>query len=156
MVEDSKERYGNFPLTEGEQKGILISDDEIEELRAKGSKCLVGRLGIAKKIDKEAFKTLLTRIWQTMGRVFFKEIQDNLWLFEFTEDSDKRRVLEGQLWSYDRTLLILNEFNGKTPPSQMEFTHTPIWVQVHDMSLGCMNHGMGLKISELQWAHSRT
>jgi hypothetical protein len=88
-----------FPLTEGEQRGIDVSDEETEVLRSKGSKCLVGRLGVAKEFNKEAFKSLLVRIWRTMGRVFFKEIQENLWLFEFAEESDKQRVLDGRLWS---------------------------------------------------------
>jgi hypothetical protein len=77
---------------------------------------LVG-LEIQKKINKEAFKTLLLRIWRTIERVFFKEIQDNLWLFEFDEESDKKRVLDGRPWCYECTLLILNEFDGRTPPS---------------------------------------
>jgi hypothetical protein len=115
--------------------GITIGDEETEDLQVKGSKCLVGRLGVPKKLNKEAFKSLLLRIWRTMARVFFKEIQDKLWLFEFDDDSDKKRVLEGQPWCYERTLLILNEFDGKTLSSQMEFNSTPIWVQIHDMPL---------------------
>jgi hypothetical protein len=52
-------------------------------------------LGVAKKIHKEAFKAILIRIWRTLGSVFFEEIQENLWLFEFSYENDKRRVLEG-------------------------------------------------------------
>jgi hypothetical protein len=98
------EAYGGFhksSLTDGEQKGIEISYLETENLRAKGSKCLVGRLGVPKKIHKEAFKSLLVRIWCTVGKVFFKEIQENLWLFKFSEDSDRQRVLDGRPWCYD-------------------------------------------------------
>lgn len=137
-----------FPLNIGEQKVISISDDDIEEFRSKGLRCLIGRLGEAKRIKKEAFKSVLTRIWRLRGNVFFQEIQENLWLFEFSKDKDQWRVLEGRLWSYDRTLLVLNEFDGKTPPSQMEFNHTPIWIQIHDMPLGCMNRAVGKKIGE--------
>jgi hypothetical protein len=83
MAEEGGEQYGRYPLTKGELQGIPIGDDETENLRTKGSKCLVGRLGVPKKLNKEAFKSFLLRIWRTTGRVFFKEIQDNLWLFEF-------------------------------------------------------------------------
>lgn len=51
--------HGKFPLTEGKQQGIEIGDEVTTDLRVKGEKCLVGRLGVAKKINKEAFKTLL-------------------------------------------------------------------------------------------------
>jgi hypothetical protein len=93
------ERDGILPLTKGEKQGISIGDDEIEDLRIKGSKCLVGRHGDGKKINKEAFKSVLTRIWHIRGHLFFKEIQDNLWLFEFSDEEDQRRVLEGRPWS---------------------------------------------------------
>lgn len=55
----------------------------------------------------------------------FKEVQDNVWLFEFLEIEDKKRVLDGRPWSFDRQILVLNDFDGSVPPAQMEFTHFP-------------------------------
>jgi len=116
------------------------------ELRSKGELCLVGRLEVAKKINKEAFKATMARIWKLEGRFFFKEIQPNLWLIELALLSDKHRILVGRPWSYARTILVLNEFDGRVPPSQMDFSMSPIWIHIHDMPLGCMNRGVGLKI----------
>jgi hypothetical protein len=117
MAEDYWEKVGNFPFIEGEKQGIQIGVEEIEYLRAKGTRCLVGRLGVPKRINKEAFKTLNTHIWRLVGDMFFKEIQDNLWVFEFEDDSDRRKVLEGRPWSYDRTILLIDELEGSKPPS---------------------------------------
>jgi hypothetical protein len=113
MAEEYGDLYRKFPLTKGEQLGIVISDEETKGLRVKGEKCLVGIL--IKKLSKH-FLSAYSEQWE--GFFFFKEIQENLWLFEFTEDSDRMRVLEGRPWSYDHTLLVLNDFNSKTPPSQ--------------------------------------
>lgn len=44
--------------------------------------------------------------------------------------------------------MVLNAFDAKIPPSQMDFSHTPIWIQIHDMPLGCMNRAVGRKIGE--------
>jgi hypothetical protein len=52
----------------------------------------------------------------------FKEVQDNIWLFEFTKETDKERVMEERPWSFDRRILVLNEFDGHCPSSKMEFT----------------------------------
>jgi hypothetical protein len=41
MVKKYGDFTGNFPLTEGEQQGITINDDETKDLGAKGSRCLV-------------------------------------------------------------------------------------------------------------------
>lgn len=45
-------------------------------------------------------------------------------------------------------MMILNELDGKIPPSLMDFSYSPIWIQVHDMPLDCMNRGVGQKIGE--------
>lgn len=41
---------------------------------------------------------------------------------------------------------MLKEFDGRLSPSQMEFKHSPFWVQMHDMPLLCMTSGVGQKI----------
>jgi hypothetical protein len=117
MAKQHGDLDGKFPLTVGEQKGISIGNDDIEELRMKGLKCLLGKMGDAKRINKEAFNSMISRIWCLRGNVFFNEILDNLWLFEFLEEENLRRVLDGRPWSYDRTILVLNEFDSKTLPS---------------------------------------
>lgn len=81
-----------------------------------------------KKLNKEGFKAILVRIWRPVGRVIFKEIQENLWLFEFSKEADKQKVMTRRPWPYDRTLLILNEFDGQISPSQMTFMFSPIWI----------------------------
>ena len=108
--------------------------------------CLVGKIWARKQVSREAFKTVLSRIWRLVGTVVFKELQDNLWLFEFNEEDKKHRVLARRPWSFNRQILVLNEFDGQCPPLQMAFMNSPIWIQVHDMPLLCMTKGIGAKI----------
>jgi hypothetical protein len=148
MTEQLEELYGNISLSKGEKAGIIIIEGEIEEVRVQGGWCLVRRIWMAKKVNKEAFKVLLTRIWRITRGVIFKELVDNIWLFEFKEMDDMRRVLDGRPWSFDCQILVLNEFDDKTPPTQMAFKQSPFWVQVHDMPLLCMTKGIAVKIGE--------
>jgi len=77
MTECNENFLGGLPLTEGELRDLRIADESTKELQVKGSRCLVGRLGAPKKLNKEAFKAILMRIWRPAGRVVFKEIQEN-------------------------------------------------------------------------------
>lgn len=54
--------------------GITIIEGEIVDGRVKGERCLIGRIGDKKKVNKEAFRTVLSRIWRTVGSVVFKEV----------------------------------------------------------------------------------
>jgi hypothetical protein len=101
---------------------------------------------MVKKLTNKAFKAIILRIWRPGGRVVFNEIQENLWLFKFSEESDKHKVLAERPSTYDRTLLILNDFDGQIPPSQLDFSSSPIWIQIHDIPLGCMNRPVGNQI----------
>lgn len=109
---------------------------------------MVGKIGAEQHINKEAFKIILSRIWRTISPVVYKEVQDTIWLFEFAESVDKKRVIEGRPWSFDRYILVLDEFDGSIPPSQIKFTHSLFWIQVHDIPLFCMNKAVGLRIGE--------
>jgi hypothetical protein len=132
----------------GEQVGIQITEGDVADIREKGEHCLVGKVWAEKQVNKEAFQTVLSRLWRLVGHVTFKELLDNVWLFEFTDGEDKRRILEGRPWSFDRRVIVLEDFDGTTPPTQMKFQYSPFWIQVHDMPLLCMTKGVGMKIRE--------
>jgi hypothetical protein len=38
----------------------------------------VGKVGSEHRVNKEAFRTVLSQIWRTVGLAMFKEVQDNI------------------------------------------------------------------------------
>ena len=105
----------------GEKVGLTITEGEVDELRAQGGRCLVGRIWMGRTVNKEAFKSVLSRIWRTIGGVTFRELDDNIWLFEFKDGDDMRRVLGGRPWSYDKQMLVLTEFEELYLPHILVF-----------------------------------
>jgi len=51
MTEGLGNVLGRLPLIEGEQREIQIEDETIQDLRDKGSKGVVGSLGVPKKLN---------------------------------------------------------------------------------------------------------
>ncbi|XP_062166157.1 uncharacterized protein LOC133872604 [Alnus glutinosa] len=137
---------GSMKLSEGEQTGILITEEDIADLSLKSGRCLIGCLMSDRKIRKEALCTLMARLWRMEGEVVFKELYDNIWLLEFSTTSDKKRVQEGSPWLFDRSVLVLKEVDENISPLQMDFSKSPFWIQIHDLPLVCMNREVGLKI----------
>jgi hypothetical protein len=109
-------------LTEAEKIGITITEDDTVDLRMKSGKCLVGRIMSERRILKEAFRTLMLCKWKTADNIVFKELDENLWLREFLNEGDNRRVLDGRPWLFDRSVLVLKEIEVSIPPTQMDFT----------------------------------
>jgi hypothetical protein len=148
MADDVDKLCSKVALIGGEWDGITITEGEVAESRDRGERCLVGRIGEDRRVNKEAFRTVMTRLWRIVGTVVFQEVQENIWVFEFSDRDDKERIMAGRPWSFDRQIIILNELDGNAPPSQMQFTHSPFWVQVYDLPLICMNKSVGTKIGE--------
>ena len=124
-VDDLETLCGRIACIGGENIGISISEGDVAADIEKGERCLVGRIGGERKVNKEAFKTVLSQIWRMVGSVTFQEVQDNVWVFEFEDVDDKKRVMEGRPWSFDRQIIVLNDLDGSVPPAQMMFTHSP-------------------------------
>ena len=101
MVNDIDELCGNVSSIGGKKMGIYISEWEVADAREIGERCLVGRIGEERRINKEAFKTVLTCLCRMAGTVIFKDVQENIWIFEFYVIDNKKRIMEGRLWSFD-------------------------------------------------------
>jgi hypothetical protein len=138
----------NTMLSEGEQLDIVIDDCEVAEAKKQGNNCLIGKIWAGKRVNKDGFIIVFKRIWRTEGEVGFKEIQPNVWIFEFSKGTDKVRVLKRRPWSFDWSLLALSEFDGGIPSSLWNFTSSPFWIQIHDMPLICMTKAIGSKIGK--------
>jgi hypothetical protein len=148
-MEELVEKLGEgMRLLEGEKASIVITEDDTADQRLRNGRCLVGRIMSERRVQKEAFKAFMARLWKTTGKVAFKELEDNFWLLEFSSEAEKKRVQEGCPWLFDRNILILKEVEDNTPPAQMDFSKSPCWIQVRDIPLICINKEVGNKIGE--------
>ncbi len=95
-------------------------------------------------------------LWKPRKSLKVQEIGENLFIFEFTEERDKARVLGGCPWLFDRHLLLLHEFDGLTPPREFTFKSSLLWVQVFDLPLYHMTKEIGELIGKAMGGHIET
>lgn len=60
-----------------------------------------------KQVNRGAFWSTMAKIWQTEGRIVFREVGWNRFLIEFQGEKEKNRIMQGQLWSFDKFLMCL-------------------------------------------------
>ena len=76
----------------------------------------------------------------------FKNIRCNIFLIEFENEWDKKRIMEDRPWTFDGDQVSLADFDGITPPSQLKFEKVAFWVQMfNDLHLASMSK-MGKRI----------
>ncbi|XP_035544650.1 uncharacterized protein LOC118348031 [Juglans regia] len=92
MDEELSELWNKFSLTEEERYEIVITDQDIETNMERGKLCLVGKVIADKKINKDAFKNMLVKVWKSCPGPKIIEVGENLYVFEFQTEKIGGRI----------------------------------------------------------------
>ncbi|KAL5764722.1 hypothetical protein ACOSQ2_017316 [Xanthoceras sorbifolium] len=90
-----------------------------------------------------AFRAIIPKIWRTTQTFIIENVKENVFVFQFQNQVDKRRVLMGGPWSFDKCLIVLEEPLGDGKFLDMGFTNVQFWVQLHNVPLVCMTKEIG-------------
>ncbi|KAL9444112.1 hypothetical protein AB3S75_017317 [Citrus x aurantiifolia] len=129
-------------------KAITLEDDKTsrvaigEIMKGKGKKLvagsLLGRVLHPRGVSREGLKSALQQVWRTAEGFRVESLGSKTFLFKFASEADKRRVLSGGPWHFERALIVLKEPSGIGEITKQAFTHSAFWVQLHNLPLGCM------------------
>jgi hypothetical protein len=146
MADELSNLWANLSLSEGEDGEQEIQTTEVKGLVSQGRSCIVGKLVSERMVSLETFKTSLVRGWRLKGKYTFKILGENLFLIEFELDTDKVRVLKGRPWAFEGNLFLVEDFDGRTSPSEFTFDKASFWVRMSNLPLACMGREVGLKL----------
>lgn len=65
-----------------------------------------------------------------------KEFGDGLILFQFFHKYDLQRIMEDGPWSFDQSLILMNQLQDNQKPEDVVLSRASFWVQVHGLSPG--------------------
>ncbi|KAL5808000.1 hypothetical protein ACOSQ3_028691 [Xanthoceras sorbifolium] len=138
-------------LSLSEEDGPVARVDQ--SLQKRGLKsvsmCLFGKILVNREINRDAFRSAISRIWKTTKKVEVEAIGMNIFAFRFKCDWDRKRILEGGPWCFDKNLLILCEAKGIGKIYESDFQFSPMWIQLHNLPLACMSREVGLFLGEM-------
>jgi hypothetical protein len=114
-------------LSEAERRGIRIGRSGGEEGEGVEVKA-VGRLMTDKPAHAEALTNALGPLWCPMRGIECKDLGDNKFLFMFHQTSGRKKAVEGGLWMFDKSLLVMDDFDAGKSVDDYELNKIPIWV----------------------------
>ncbi|KAL9425867.1 hypothetical protein AB3S75_032771 [Citrus x aurantiifolia] len=125
---------------EGEKRGKVSLKSKMKMIGQKMvDGCLLGNVLLAREINIVGLKAALQQVWRTLREVQIEEMRDNIFLFKFGTETDKRNILAGGPWHFDRALIVLVEPRGIGEINKQVFTHASFWIQKHNVPILCMN-----------------
>lgn len=148
MDEELSSMYEKLSLTIEESAKVAVDMEKLEDVRARGKKCLMVRLFTERHFNREAFKQTIRQIWQPTKSIKFWDLTPGLLLVEFDDQWDKARVLHDGPWAFDKQLVLTKEFEGHLQVHEVSMTEANFWVKIHDLPLMAYNEYVGLLIGE--------
>ncbi|KAK4427245.1 hypothetical protein Salat_1493400 [Sesamum alatum] len=125
-------------LSEEKNQSILLPPNLGQNVSELQRFFLVGKLLGRRSFNFEAFKNTMLNAFNPGRGLEFHLIEDDQILFQFNHILDRRRVIEGGLWAFDKNLLVLPSVEPNAIPSRVELNWTDFHIHVHDLPLNCM------------------
>ena len=121
-------------------------EDEVSfvgNMKTKGDEiaagCLVGKILTIRGVSIEGLIAAMHQVRRTIRGVRIENLGENVFLFKFALEADKRRVLTGGPWHFNRALLVLIEPTGIGNITKQAFTHVSFLVQILNVPIMAMN-----------------
>ncbi|KAH9680286.1 zinc knuckle protein [Citrus sinensis] len=147
-TEELIQKFQAVALKEEEEDIVMV----MGKIKIKGEKlaanCLLGKVLVTKGINREGLKAAMQQAWRTTKEVKIESMGDNIFMFKFVTKEEKKRVLMGGPWHFDRALIVLTEPTGIGNIKNQSFTHTSFLVQIHNVPIMCMDKESMQKLSE--------
>uniref|UniRef100_A0A803QNA4 Uncharacterized protein n=1 Tax=Cannabis sativa TaxID=3483 RepID=A0A803QNA4_CANSA len=138
VVSDLEECHSKIQLEEEEEGALLC--DLVEDVGQSIDErwCLVGKFLTSRVIDSLSMQHTLASLWQPGKGMFVKELQTNLYLFQFYHEADIQRVIEGSPWTFNKFQLVFERLKKGEDPMLVKLCRLDIWVQLHNLRPGFM------------------
>ena len=78
-------------------------------------------------------KSIFCNIWKLSKGLIIRELDSNLFAFQFFAAADRDYVLNEGPWAFDGSLLLLKQMTGLEVPSEVVFSIARFWVKAYDV-----------------------
>ncbi|KAJ9187290.1 hypothetical protein P3X46_002763 [Hevea brasiliensis] len=152
MAADSvDELISSLRLTEEETivGEVPFVDEENSLQRLKISLCLIGMVLTGKNFNAPALRLTMLRSWRLRKGFGFRQLSDNLFVFQFFLEDDKKHVLEGGPWCFDDQLVVLREMVESDTANSITFGECSFWVRAYGVPFSCFSKSTAKLIANM-------
>ena len=146
MAEELEVLWQKLRVTEEEERSVSLGRDCTKAAKERGKNCLVMKVLSRRGVMLDALRKNFRMLWKPNKSMGISVIGDEMFLVEFEDDRDKRRVLEMRPWHYEKQLVLLQEFDGKRDPKDIVLRWSPFWVQIYNLPLNHRTRETGMAI----------
>ncbi|KAK9229667.1 hypothetical protein WN944_022631 [Citrus x changshan-huyou] len=99
-------------------------------------------------ISPEGLRAAMQQVWRSVKEVKVESMGENIFIFKFASEGEKKRIIHGGPWHFNNWLMVLTEPTGVGDIKQQTFTHTSFRVQIHNAPIMCMDKDIMKEIGQ--------
>ena len=103
---------------------------------------------IKRALNVEAIGRTFKPLWRAKKDFKVREVGDHILLFVFELEVDAEQVLANEPWTFDKHIVLLQRFDGSTPPRYLRFTKLKLWVQIHGLPISLLDPETAMELGE--------
>ena len=146
MANELEALWSKLSFTEEKGKGIALGSNSTKAAREIGKNYVVIKILPKRIIFLEVLGKNMKMLWKPNKGLQISEIEDDMFLVEFGDGRDKKRIMEMSPWSFEKQLILLQDFEGELVPKEIVLKWTTFWVQIYNLPLKSMTHETGMEI----------
>nr|POE93749.1 hypothetical protein CFP56_30519 [Quercus suber] len=146
MAEELEVLWKKLSFTEEEEDDVKLGSDSTKAAMERGKFCAVLKVLTQRSVSMEALRKNLRMMWKLKKEMLLSEVEEDLFLVEFRDEKDKKKVMDMSPWSYDKQLVIIQDLDAELTPKEMELKWSPFWVQMFNLPLKSRTRETGYEI----------
>lgn len=128
MDKELTERLKSLSLSEEENREVELDESDIKIGYEEGGRGLIGKVFGAKKANIAGVCGAMLKLWGHAGLCKVIMLKYNTFQFIFASKEGKAKVLQGRLWTFDKSLLILKDWDEDMNWAAEHFQTSPMWI----------------------------
>ena len=146
MANELEALWSKLSFTEEKGKGIALGSNSTKAAREIGKNYVVIKILPKRIIFLEVLGKNMKMLWKPNKGLQISEIEDDMFLMEFGDGRDKKRIMEMSPWSFEKQLILLQDFEGELVPKEIVQKWTTFWVQIYNLPLKSMTRETRMEI----------
>ena len=107
MAKELKVLWQKLKVTKEEEESVNLGRECMRAAKERGKNYLVMKVLSCRGVILDALRKNIRLLWKPNYSIKISMIEDEMFLVEFDDEWDKRRVIEMNPWHYEKQLVLL-------------------------------------------------
>lgn len=114
---------------------MVLGSNSTKAAKELGKNYQVMKVLSRRSIAFDAIRKNMRMIWKPNKGLQIVKTKDEIFIVEFGNEKDRKKVLDMSPWSYEKPRILLQDFEREQAPKEISLKWSPLWIRIHNLPL---------------------